>query len=456
MLPYTPLHHLLLAAVGAPLVMTSGNVSDEPIAMENEEALHRLASLADGFLLHDRGIYSRYDDSVVRVVAGRTEMVRRSRGYAPFPVKLPEALRTGAVQVLAAGPEQKNTFCLTSGEYAFVSQHIGDIENAETLEHYETTLALYERMFRVKPGLVAYDLHPEYLSTKYALSLGLPAVGVQHHHAHVAGVAAEHGIAETIAGVAYDGTGYGTDGTIWGGEVLLSSWRGFERFAHLRPVPMPGGAAAIRRPARMALGLLLGLDRGLLDHPGLRHLRTRLTTDELATIPAMVDRGVNSPLTSSMGRLFDAVAAMAGVRDDVMYEGQAAIELEAAADRAEGGAYAFGLVGGSPLVLDPLPVIEELLDDLDRGTSAAIVSARFHSAVVNVTVEVARRAAEATGSGYVAMSGGVFMNRILLSGCLSGLEGAGLVPLLHRNLPVNDGGISYGQAVVALASTDSV
>jgi hydrogenase maturation protein HypF len=457
MLPYTPLHLLLLAAVRTPLVMTSGNLSDEPIATDNEEALRRLAPIADGFLLHDRDIYSRYDDSVVRVVEGRTEMVRRARGYAPFPLRLPaETGRRGLPRVLAAGPEQKSTFCLTSGEYAFVSQHIGDLENAETLEHYETTLALYERMFRIEPELVAYDLHPEYLSTKYALGLGLPTVGVQHHHAHVASVTAEHGHADRVVGVAYDGTGYGTDGTIWGGEILLADWRSFTRFAHLRPVPMPGGSAAVRRPARMALGLLLGLDRGLLEHPGFHELRKRLTTEELATLPAMVDRGLNSPLTSSMGRLFDAVASLSGVRDDALYEGQAAIELEALADPAETGAYRFGLIDGSPLVIDPLPVIEAVLEDVASGESPCTVSARFHRAVVDVTVEVARRAADAAGTRTVAVAGGVFMNRLVLAGVVRGVEDAGLVALTHRDLPANDGGVSFGQAVVALARADAV
>jgi hydrogenase maturation protein HypF len=453
MLPYTPLHHLLLSDLDRPLVMTSGNLTDEPIAMENGEALRRLAPLADAFLLHDRGIYARYDDSVVRVVDGRREIVRRSRGYAPFPIALPGESR---LQVLAAGAEQKATFCLTRGPHAFVSQHIGDLENAETLEAYENALALYERMFRVTPELAAHDLHPEYLSTKLALRMGLPTEGVQHHHAHVVAVTAENRVTGRVAGLAYDGTGYGSDGTIWGGEVLIADARGFERFAHLRPVPMPGGAAAVRRPARMALGLLLGLDRGLLDHPGLALLLSRLATDELTTIPAMADRGLNSPLTSSMGRLFDAVAALCGVRTDALYEGQAAIELEACADPSERGAYAFALTGDSPIVIDPLPLVTALLDDLAAGEAAPAVSARFHNAVVAMSVEVATRAAEAAGSPEVALSGGVMMNRLVLAGAARGLVAAGLEPLLPIELPFNDGAISYGQAVVALARRDAV
>jgi hydrogenase maturation protein HypF len=453
-LPYTPLHHLLMDAVGGrPLVMTSGNLSDEPIAIDNAEALERLTVVADAFLLHDREILQRYDDSVVRVVAERTEPVRRSRGYAPFPCRLPFS---SDVHILAAGPEQKNTFCLARENYAFVSQHIGDMENAETLEAYERTISLYEDMFRIRPEIVAYDLHPEYLSTKFALSLGLPSIGVQHHHAHIAGVAAEHGIADPVVGIAYDGTGFGTDGTIWGGEVLLADWAGFERFAHLRPVPMPGGAAAVRRPARMASGLLLGMDRGLFDHPGARNLQTLLTKGEHSTICAMVDRRLNSPLTSSMGRLFDAIAALTGVRADALYEGQAAIELEALADPAERGSYHFELTGDAPVVIDPEPVVRAVLDDLAASVPVPAISARFHNAVIAATVEVAARACASAGVRHVACSGGVFMNRLVLAGVIAGVESAGLVPLIHRDLPVNDGGISYGQAVVAWARRDAV
>ena len=454
MLPYTPLHHLLMDAVGGrPLVMTSGNLSDEPIAIDNAEALSRLSPIADAFLLHDREIRQRYDDSVVRVVAGSTELVRRSRGYAPFPIALPFDTD---VDILAAGPEQKSTFCLARGTHAFVSQHIGDMENAETLEAYERTLSLYEEMFRVEPALVAYDLHPEYLSTKFAKSLGLPAVGVQHHHAHIASVTAEHGISDKVVGIAYDGTGYGTDGTIWGGEVLIADWTGFERFAHLRPVPMPGGAAAIRRPARMASGLLSGIDEGLFDHPGAAILRESLTNSEQATLRAMATQGLNSPLTSSMGRLFDAVAALAGVRADALYEGQAAIELEALADPGERAAYHFALVGDSPVVIDPEPMVCALLADLASGVGASTISARFHNAVVAVTVEVASLACARAGGRHVALAGGVFMNRIVLAGVRAGLVAAGLVPLAHRELPMNDGDVSYGQAVVAWALRDTV
>ncbi len=454
MLPYTPLHHLLLAAVGRhPLVMTSGNLSDEPIAIDNADALARLSGIADAFLLHDRPILQRYDDSVVRVVAGRTELVRRSRGYAPFPLRLPFSTDR---HILAVGPEQKNTFCLARGGYAFVSQHIGDMENAETFEAWEHTLALYESMFRVTPELVAYDLHPEYLTTKAALHMGLPAIGVQHHHAHIAGVTAENGVSEPVIGLAFDGTGYGSDGTIWGGEVLLADWTGFERVAHLRAVPMPGGAAAIRRPARMAFGLLFAIDRGLFDHLGASILLRSLANEERTTLSAMVSRGLNSPSTSSMGRLFDAVAALTGLRADSQYEGQAAIELEAIADPSERGCYRFDLVGSEPVVIDPEPVVRAILDDLAAGVGVPAISARFHRAVVDVSVEVAVSACARTGARHVACAGGVFMNRIVLAGVIAGVEAAGLTALVHRDLPMNDGAVSYGQAVVAWALRDAV
>ncbi|MCL2503266.1 MAG: carbamoyltransferase HypF [Coriobacteriia bacterium] len=499
MLPYTPLHHLLLSLVQQPLVMTSGNISDEPICIDNAEALKRLSKIADAFLMHDRKIYSRYDDSVVRVVGGTAEPVRRARGYAPYPLPVPlpapaplpaprgksvagsaeDSTETGfesdtasstegeaasITPILGVGPEQKNTFTLLTGEHAFVSQHIGDLENAETMAAFEETLAVYERLFRVKPTLVAHDLHPEYLSSKWALGSGLPTLGVQHHHAHIASVTAEHNVSERVVGIAFDGTGYGIDGHIWGGEVLLADWSSFERFAHLRYVPMPGGASAIRRPARMAIGTLIGL--GLLSHPGAGSLRDRLASGEERTLRTMVERSVNSPLTSSVGRLFDTVAALTGIADDAAFEGQAAMLLEAAASRtaiseiansvadgatADGipdGAYRFGLLGST---IDPTPVIAAVLDDVASGADASVISARFHHAVVKCVVDVALKASLAAETKLVALGGGVFMNRIILGGSAAALKKAGLTPLTHVNLPANDGAISYGQAIIAQA-----
>jgi len=446
MLPYTPLHHLLLAEVGLPLVMTSGNLSEEPIATENAEALARLEHIADAFLFHDRDIYSRYDDSVMRVVADIVEPVRRSRGYAPFPLTLPFS---SDIHILATGPEQKNTFTLLKDDYAFMSQHIGDMENAETLEHFEQTIELYKRLFRIEPQLIAYDLHPEYLSTKFAHTLDLPKIGVQHHHAHVVSVTVEHGIDSPVVGVAFDGTGYGGDGTLWGGEVLVGDWAGFERSAHLAYMPLPGGIAAIRRPARMAVGALLGLAPELLDHDGAAPLRARLAHGEETLLRQMVERKVNTPMTSSIGRLFDAVASLAGVRDDAQYEGQAAIELEAVCDHSARGAYAFGISEGDPTVIDPTPVLEAALADVAAGDSVGAIGIRFHRAVIDCIVQTARIATKCAGTRHVALAGGVFMNRIILGGSVRGLEASGLLPLTHVKLPVNDGAVSLGQAVVA-------
>ncbi|MBI5231673.1 MAG: carbamoyltransferase HypF, partial [Coriobacteriales bacterium] len=446
MLPYTPLHHVLMKKSGMVLIMTSGNLSEEPIAAENEEAMRRLGDIADAFLMHDRDIYSRYDDSVVRKVDGEMQLIRRARGYAPYPVKLPFKSKT---QILAVGPEQKNTFCLVKQDNAFVSQHIGDLENAETLAHYQATLDLYERLFRVKPALIAYDLHPEYLSTKWALEQDLPKVGVQHHHAHIASVTAEHGISEPVVGIALDGTGYGEDGRIWGGEVLIADWVGYERAAHLRYVPMPGGSAAIRRPARMAVGTLTEL--GLLDHPGADPLRSRLAEGEEALLARMIERGVNTPMTSSMGRLFDSVAALAGVADDARYEGEAAILLEAAMDTTADGAYSFGRGSGVPEMIDPAPLLHSVLEDIARGIPAGVISTRFHRAVIECIVQTGLGFAERAGTRKVALAGGVFMNRHISREAPQRLSDAGLEPLIHLRLPVNDGAISFGQAVIAWA-----
>jgi hydrogenase maturation protein HypF len=356
------------------------------------------------------------------------------------------------IDILAAGPEQKNTFTLLSRDKAFVSQHIGDMENAETLDHYERTIELYKRLFRIEPTLVAHDLHPEYLPTKYAHETGLPLVGVQHHHAHIVSVTAENAFDAPVIGVALDGTGYGEDGTIWGGEILFGDWAGYQRLAHLEYVPMPGGAAAVRRPARMAVGALLTC--GLMDHPGAAPLRSRLTGGEEELLRTMVARRVNSPLTSSMGRLFDAVSALIGVRDDAAYEGEAAIELEAIAHVGESGSYEFGFSDPSsdePMRILIAPVLAAVLDDIDAGVPAATISARFHRAVVRVIVSLGLLAAERTGTRDIALAGGVFMNRLVFGGAVRELSSAGLRVMTHGHLPVNDGAVSLGQAVVAWA-----
>ncbi len=449
MLAYTPLHHLLLEDVGRPLVMTSGNLSEEPIATGNSEAVIRLSSIADAFLMHDRDICARYDDSVVRIGPTGIEFIRRARGYAPFPLELPF---TSDADIVALGPEQKNTVTLVRGGHAFVSQHIGDMENAETFAAFEHTIEAFSTLFRVQPKIVAHDLHPEYLATKHAPSLGLPMVGVQHHHAHIVSVMAEHAERGPVIGVALDGTGYGPDGTIWGGEILLATWESFERLGHLAYLPMPGGAAAIRRPVRMALGALAASE--LLEHPGAAPLRERLAPGEETTLLRMIERGINTPMTSSAGRLFDAVAALAGVRDDARYEGQAAIELESLADDAEPGSYAFAIAETAPdrpFVIDSRPVLAAILDDVASGVPASAISARFHRAVARAIVDGCVRASAATGIETVALAGGVFMNRLVLGGAVSGLAEAGLRPITHLRLPANDGGVSFGQAVVAWA-----
>jgi hydrogenase maturation protein HypF len=416
MLPYSPLHHLLLADAGLPLVMTSGNVSDEPIAFADEDALRRLADIADLFLLHDRPIHTRTDDSVVR---GR-RVVRRSRGYVPDALPLP-ATRP----LLAVGAELKSAFTLARGRRAWVGHHIGDLRNYETLTSFTEGIAHFERLFAVAPEIVAHDLHPEYLSTKYALDREGDHVGVQHHHAHLAAVLAEHGEPAAL-GAIYDGTGLGADGTVWGGELLLGDLAGFTRAGHLWPVRMPGGEAAIREPWRMACAWLAaaGLD----------------TPPQWAQVRRLAETGLASPVTTSMGRLFDAVAALCGIRETVTYEGQAAIELEAAADRREDAAYPLPCPG---LVLDARPTVAAVVDDLARGTDVPLISARFHNAVAAATAAACRE----IGAPAIVLSGGVFQNELLLARTIAGLDG--LRVLTPRRLPCNDGGISYGQAAVA-------
>jgi hydrogenase maturation protein HypF len=453
MLPYTPLHHLLMREVGLPLVMTSGNLSEEPIAMDNDEALRRLSNIADYFLLHNRDIYSRYDDSVYMVEGEKPQAIRRARGYAPYPVFLPFRSR----QVLACGGELKNTFCLTKDEHAFISQHIGDMENEETLEHFENTIELYKRLFRIKPEIIAYDMHPEYLSTKYALQFasepGLKLIPVQHHHAHMVSCLVENNVDHPTIGVAFDGTGYGTDGSIWGGEFLVGDWRRFDRAGHLEYVSMPGGATAINKPYRMALGYLytlLGHDVPLSGLP----ILSQLDPSEVALIKRQVERKFNSPLTSSAGRLFDAVSALAGVRGVANYEAQAAIELEmlapGEADQLDCGFYPFTITeeqGRKVVKLGGL--ISAVVKEVRAGVPIPILSVKLHKTVAQIIVETCQIIARETGINEVALSGGVFQNRLLLRLTARGLEKEGFKVLTHRLVPCNDGGISLGQAVVA-------
>ena len=449
MLPYTPLHHLLLRETARPIVLTSGNVSDEPIVYDDGEALEHLAGIADAFLSHDREIHVRTDDSVVRAAGGRPAVLRRSRGYVPEPLAVPAGF---ARPVLACGAELKNTFCLGKGNRAFVSHHIGDLENAETLRSFVAGIEHFRRLFDIDPQVVAHDLHPDYLSTKYALELaGAELVGVQHHHAHIASCLADNGQRGPVIGVAFDGTGYGTDGTIWGGEFLVADLARFERAGHLTGVPLPGGAAAIRQPWRMAA---VYLDAGYRGAPPGGLAVARRNERAWANVLTMARRGINAPVTSSAGRLFDAVAALLGVRDVVSYEGQAAIELEQLADPAERGSYQAALTAGGPdgmLRVAGADLVAAAAEDLAAGIAPATIAGRFHNGVTVIITAVCSALRDRCGLRTVALSGGVFQNLLLSRAVVSELTGRGFTVLVHSRVPCNDGGISLGQAAIAAA-----
>ncbi|HYB15331.1 MAG TPA: carbamoyltransferase HypF [Streptosporangiaceae bacterium] len=446
MLPYTPLHHLLIRAAARAIVLTSGNVSDEPIAYHDADALERLGGIADAFLTHDRAIHIRTDDSVARTFRGRPMLIRRSRGYVPEPVTV---ARPFPRPVLACGAELKNTFCLAKEGRAFVSHHIGDLENAETLRSFTEGIEHFRRLFDIKPQVVAHDLHPEYLSTKYALELAEVGLEpVQHHHAHVASCLADNGADGPVIGVAFDGTGYGADGTIWGGEFLVAGLASYERGGHLAPVPMPGGAAAIRQPWRMAAAYLDAVGHGAAAD---RLDVMRRNQARWPAVVAMAGRGVNSPLTSSAGRLFDAAASILGVRDAINYEGQAAIELEQLADPGETGAYPAGIEEGHPFRVRGGDLVYAVVDDLAAGVPRGVIAARFHHGVAALIEAGCLLLRERTGLGTVALSGGVFQNTLLLNRTVGGLEARGFSVLVHSRVPCNDGGISLGQAVIAAA-----
>jgi hydrogenase maturation protein HypF len=454
MLPYSPLHHLLLADVaeraGAPraLVMTSGNVSDEPIAYRDEDARERLGAIADLLLVHDRPIHTRTDDSVVRLVEGgdgrRPALLRRSRGYVPGALALPEPAPR---PLLACGAELKSTFCVAKGRRAWVSHHIGDLENYETHRSFVEGIAHFQRLFAVTPEAVVHDLHPEYLSTKCALAqVDLEAIGVQHHHAHLAAVLAEHGETGEAIGAIFDGTGLGTDGTIWGGELLVGDLGGFRRAGALYPVPLPGGAQAIRQPWRMACAWMLAA--GIEGPPAA--LADAVDREAWAQVTGIARTGLASPVTTSMGRLFDAVAALCGVCPTVNYDGQAAIELEALCDASERGAYPIAVEErDGAAVMDPREAIGAIVRDVAAGTAVGTVAARFHAGIAAATVRACADVASAAGTEAVVLSGGVFQNRTLVEATAAGLRRQGLRVLLPERLPANDGGISYGQAAVA-------
>ena len=449
MLPYTPLHHILLRETGLPLVMTSGNISEEPIAKDNDEAVRRLSGIVDYFLVHNRDIYARYDDSVTMVERGATQLLRRARGYAPYPIHL----NFSSQQILGCGAELKNTFCLTRDEYAFLSQHIGDMENLETMEHFENIIALYKRLFRIEPKIIAHDLHPDYLATKYAQELAsesadIRLVPVQHHHAHIVSGMVDNGLETPVIGVALDGTGYGADGNIWGGEFLVADYRGFTRMGHLEYLPLPGGALAIKKPYRIAIGYLLSL----LGKTALKPSLPSLKQAEINIIHQQIEKRINSPLTSSCGRLFDAVSALIGVRGEVEYEAQAAIELEMLAynEADETTCYPFSITEQNGLSLIKLQeLFSAIICDLQGGTTQARISAKFHSTVARMIGELCQVISDKTGITQVVLSGGVFQNRLLLRKAVSLLEADGFKVFTHQQVPCNDAGISLGQAVIA-------
>lgn len=464
MLPYSPLHHLLLLDWDRPLVMTSGNLSDEPQCTDNADAVVRLHDLADYALLHDREIVNRLDDSVVRVMAGAPRLLRRARGYAPSAIRLPDGF-AGTPPILAFGGELKNAFCLLRDGEAILSQHLGDLEEPRTAREYERTLGLYLELFEHRPQILAADLHPDYRSSLIARDRaardGLPLIAVQHHHAHLASVLADNGWpldGGRVLGILFDGLGYGDDGTVWGGEFLLGDYLGYRRVGCLQPVAMPGGAQAIREPWRNLVAQLEatgGWERFTDVHPDLAVLR-QLESKPLGLVRTMIARGLNTPMTSSAGRLCDAVAAALGLGGDrVSYEGQAAIELESLAARAMGegtDGYPFAIASGSRLrLLDPAPLWDALFADLATGVPDDEIAARFHRGFAAAVVALAGELASVHDVGVIALSGGVFQNRLLLESVAAGLSEAGLQVMIQRQVPANDGGLSLGQACVAAA-----
>jgi len=448
MLPYSPLHALLFSDAACPrtVVLTSGNRCGEPIVRENREALERLGAIADLFLLHDRSIEVRCDDSVVRVVRGRELPIRRSRGYAPYPVRLPLA----SPPLVACGADLKSALCVAHGRHAFLSPHVGDLEDPETWRSYARMAAHMESIFRVRPEVVVHDAHPDYFSTRYALErdASLPHLAVQHHHAHVASCMADNELVGSAIGVAFDGAGYGADGAIWGGEFLVADYVSFERAGHLAYVPMPGASRAIHEPFRMALAHLAA---GCGSSASMAAAVTGATEREIDAIRRQIAHAVNAPLTSSVGRLFDAVASLAGIRHRVLYEGQAAMELEACAARGETASYPFPISGEHPAVADPGPLVAAVAEEIARGVAASTVSARFHNSVARMVVEMCERIRAATALSRVVLSGGVFQNTTLLEQVLRRLAMRGFTTYYHRKVPPNDAGIALGQAAIAAA-----
>jgi hydrogenase maturation protein HypF len=431
--------------------MTSGNISEEPIAKDNDEAVRRLSSIVDYFLVHNRDIYARYDDSVTMVERNAPQLIRRARGYAPYPIHLGFTSK----QTIGCGAEEKNTFCLIRGEHAFLSQHIGDMENLETLENFENTIKLYKRLFRIEPEIIAHDLHPEYLATKYAteqaVNSGVPLVGVQHHHAHIVSGMVDNRLTAPVIGVALDGTGYGSDGNIWGGEFMVADYQKFTRMGHFEYLPLSGGALAIKKPYRIALGYLLSLFGEDILKENLP-LFKEIGDLEIDIIRKQIAQNINSPLTSSCGRLFDAVSALIGIRNEIYYEAQAAIELEMLAYDAKdkSNAYPFSTTSqDGSTIIKVGDLFSAIIHDLKSHTAQARISARFHNTVAQIIKELCQIVSSSTSLKQVVLSGGVFQNRLLLRKAVSLLESEGFEVFTKRQVPTNDGGISLGQAVIA-------
>ncbi len=477
MLAYTPLQHLLLADFDGPLVMTSGNMHDEPIQTDDEAAYKALSSIVDGFIGNNRPIKTRFDDSVVRVITAASagdavQVIRRARGFAPMPLSITRTNNTDTI--LAAGPEQKSTFTLLRNQDGFISQHIGDMENAQTYDAWLEAKATFESLFEASPTHIACDMHPEYLSSKWAQKQhdehAIDLIKIQHHHAHIVSVMAENDITDATIGIAFDGTGYGNDGAIWGGEVMLCNLTDFERFANMAYMPMPGGAAAIKNPLRMAYGVLWASD--LLEHPAAQTMLDNL--GEAAGIcDQMIEQSINCPFTSSVGRLFDAASALCGVCSSSQYEGEAAVKFEAAmygtkADAVLADAvldderYRIDIVKNtateestahdtSVLLMDPAPLFAALLDDISQGVAVPIVAMRFHLGIVTAIIQICQIAQAVYGISTVALAGGVFMNRFLIQNTIAQLEACGFTVAINKDLPPNDGAISFGQAAIAAA-----
>ena len=454
MLPYTPLHYLLMEGRYKALVMTSGNMTEEPINIDNDAAFHNLRGIADFFLVHNRDIYLRSDDSVMRVIGGIPRHIRRSRGYVPVPVFVPDSI-SPLVPTLAVGAELKNTVCLTKENRAFVSQHIGDMENLETYHFFELTIRHLQRILEIDPEVLAHDMHPDYLSTRYAVRQStLPTIAVQHHHAHIVSCMADNGITEPVVGMAMDGTGLGDDGKIWGCEFLLSDLVSYKRLAHLEYIPQPGGDMAAKQPWRMALIYLhKAFGQDLFDLP--IPFVSKIDLQQSSTIIKMAQKGMNSPLTSSCGRLFDAVSSLLGLRDRIAYEGQAAIELEMSQRGEDEATYPVCFRKENGLrIMEASPIIRGIVDDIMAGQSRGTISRRFHNTLIELLAEVALDIKEETGISTAVMSGGSFQNATLLVGITRALEYRGFRVYSHTLVPTNDGGISLGQAICAGLKAD--